>query len=81
MYRDIYLFRKNFTNLKLCKVNSGFVFQIGLADVWLWCAMDFCRLATPDVMSVTPFAKEWSAKFEADPRVKNYLASRPQSNI
>ena len=43
--------------------------------------MDFCRLATPDVMSVTPFAKEWSAKFEADPRVKKYLAARPDSNI
>jgi len=55
--------------------------EIGLADVWLWCGMDFAKLATPDVMSVTPFAKQWSAKFEADPSVKKYLAGRPDSNL
>jgi len=55
--------------------------EIGLADIWLWCAMDFTKNGCPDIMSLTPWAKEFAAKFEADPRVKKHLESRPTTTV
>lgn len=54
---------------------------MGLADVWLWCGMDFCKLGCTDIFALTPWTKEWAAKFESDPAVKKYLESRPEAAL
>ena len=51
--------------------------QIRAAEVWLYTYMEFSKEGLPEVMSLTDWTKNFVQKFEADKRVKAYLAGRP----
>ncbi|KAF6016575.1 hypothetical protein EB796_025119 [Bugula neritina] len=53
--------------------------QIQLGDVWLYAALESSRVIYPDIMTITPWVKEFTAKFEADERMKKHMAERPPS--
>ena len=40
--------------------------------------MEFCKHGTPEVKTLTPWAKEFTEKLAADPKMKKYLAERPE---
>ncbi|KAF6026202.1 hypothetical protein EB796_015485 [Bugula neritina] len=55
--------------------------QIQLGDVWLYATLEFCKVGVPDIMTITPWMKEFTTNFEADERMKKYLAERPPSAL
>lgn len=55
------------------------LFQVGLADVWLYTGLEFTKLAIPDAMTLTPWVKQFTEAFEADACMKKYLSERPES--
>lgn len=50
--------------------------QILLADVWTYCTLELAKIAFSDAFELTPWVKKFTANFEADPRMKIYLAAR-----
>ncbi|XP_067942665.1 glutathione S-transferase 1-like [Watersipora subatra] len=55
--------------------------KMQLADVWLYTTLEWTRPAFPDAMEITPWVVEYVSKFENDPTMKEYLASRPETLI
>jgi len=53
--------------------------QPGLAECWLYAALDFCKVGCPDLMNLTPWTKGFTEAVEADSKLKKYLAERPKS--
>jgi len=53
-------------------------FQPQLGDIYLYAALEFSGIAVPDVMSLTDWVKNFKTAFEAEERIKNYIANRPQ---
>jgi len=45
----------------------------------LYAALESSRVIYPDIMTTTPWVKEFTAKFEADERIKKHMAERPPS--
>jgi len=54
------------------------IFQIQFGDAYLYAALEFTEFLDPNIMSLTDWAKEFSTAFQADERIKKYLANRPQ---
>ena len=51
--------------------------QIGLADIWVLCGLEFCKLACPEFETLTPWTKQHLERVRNHPKVKNHLESRP----
>ena len=56
-------------------------FQINLADVWLYCSLEFSNQCIDDWKELTPWVKEFVDKFTSEERVAKYLAERPKRLI
>ncbi|XP_067942612.1 glutathione S-transferase 3-like isoform X1 [Watersipora subatra] len=55
--------------------------KIQLADVWLYTTLEFSKSAFEDAMEITPWTKDFTTAFQANPRIKQYLAVRPESPL
>ncbi|XP_067942528.1 probable glutathione S-transferase 8 [Watersipora subatra] len=55
--------------------------ELGLADLFLFAAMEFSKTGTPDIMTLTPWAKQFTEKVAADPKLTKYLADRPEATV
>ena len=47
----------------------------------MYATLEFCKLAIPDVMEITPWVKDFVAMIESEEKMKEYLANRPDSLI
>ena len=55
--------------------------QIQLADLWLYVLLEFSQNVYPDAMEIAPWIKEFVENFKANPKVKKYLAERPDAVV
>ncbi|KAF6035343.1 hypothetical protein EB796_006341 [Bugula neritina] len=76
---------KNLNYIQSIADKKGKKFIVGndiqLGDVWLYAALESCKLGVPDIMTITPWVKEFTAKFEADERMKKHMADRAPSSV
>lgn len=55
--------------------------QIGIGEIWLYTGMEFSQAGLPSIMSLTPWATDFTNKMQTDPKLKHYLETRPESEL